>query len=684
MKDHPNSGLYWASLGVIFLVFILATFLRVPFGWGVNFLKFYPLIIGIAVAILFVLLAIPAVSESVYRGLIKTSEILKTGKNIRCGFLMLFIFAALIAFYALRTATTFLGDGQVRLNEIAFGRIFLPTEFLDFLLHSVLFHEILFPYALRPIVGYQIISIASGALFIFGVYRLSRYLFPDSFLIGFIILFSSGILALFFGYIESYSIIAALLPFIFLEGLKAAVDPARYKRYLLLYLLAGLIHSVALLLLAPSLVFILLRRFDTKRNRESEHTGLLLVGLLGLLILLFIARYFQLPGFMRYILAVLPNLNSPQAILTERHLTNLLNWIFLAALPIIIMLPDLLSKWGRPVKPSISTRYGLWIALPAFLFIFIMTPQLGGPRDWDLFAIPAFILLMGIVTAYTELGQKSLPAAIIPAAFLSLVLTFAFAGINHSVSMSATRFAEIIEVQKFRDLFNEYSLLSSYAGDHNAIKGRRLEFTLKSWEEAPHTEIDTMRTLLKLGAAYNALGKSGAALHYFQRSLSIDSMNLVALHYLIEYYRFLGKFPELTHLAITTEEIFRNNARGQMEAGMLYFELDDTANGQACLRRAYLLDSADIFVMVNYGVMQLRQSRFPDAVRILERAVRKTPKYYTANFNLALAYLGAQNYSQAAEYLARAEKLASTPAESIRVAIFKKDSGKSGDFAKDY
>ena len=105
-------------------------------------------------------------------------------------------------------------------------------------------------------------------VFVFGVFRLARYLAPKQSWVGFLVMVSSGVLVLFFGYVESYSIIAAMLPYIFLAGLKAFDGNGSRINYLILCVLGALVHSVAVILFFPGLVVMSL---DTK-NESGEST----------------------------------------------------------------------------------------------------------------------------------------------------------------------------------------------------------------------------------------------------------------------------------------------------------------------------------------------------------------------------------------------------------------------------
>ena len=155
-------------------------------------------------------------------------------------------------------------------------------------------------------------------------------------------------------------------------------------------------------------------------------------------------------------------------------------------------------------------------------------------------------------------------------------------------------------------------------------------------------------------------------------SLTVDSSHLLTYRYLINTLRVGGRDNRLHGVAQTMLTRFRDNARGIMDAGILYAELGDTANANKCLVRAYALDSNDVFIMVNYGVHMLRAGMPDIAVGVLERAVQRFPNYFLANFNLSLAYATTSKVELARHYLDVAEQLAANESERLQVSRLRK------------
>ncbi|MEW5925776.1 MAG: hypothetical protein AB1746_17485 [Candidatus Zixiibacteriota bacterium] len=299
-------------------------------------------------------------------------------------------------------------------------------------------------------------------------------------------------------------------------------------------------------------------------------------------------------------------------------------------------------------------------------------PQLGGPRDWDLFVLPAFIILISSLTILSIGMDGRFPAAIIPAIAVSLVITISFIGINSSITKATDRFAEIIEVSKFNNLFKEYNLLNGYAGDHPEIADRQLEFALKAWEQPPPKKSDSSLILNKLGEYYTDHNNPAEAEKYLNISILADPFNILTYHYLINLYMIYGPTTEILNIADTIAARFPTSAKAQMDAGVLYMQYGRTESGHECLTRAYNLDSNDVFVVVNYGILFLHNKDFTEAVRLFQKAVNINSDYFKANYNLALAYAGLRDISMAMKYLELAESLAANNSEIMQVLDIKR------------
>ncbi|PKK82342.1 MAG: hypothetical protein CVT49_14285 [candidate division Zixibacteria bacterium HGW-Zixibacteria-1] len=655
-----------AALTII--VFASANLLHIRHLWGINLLGFYSSINSYLLISLVILILISPISKKVILLLERLNAIIRRNTNIRIIFYFIFIAAFFILSVLFKSATTFLGDGHLRTNQLTFDNWFLPTEFLDFILHAGLYNFIMKPIGYESVQTYQIFSSLCGVIFIIGIWKLSSHLFRESSVAAFLTIISSGVTVFFFGYIESYSLIAAILPFVFHSGLKAIDNSAYIKYFIILCITAVIIHSVAAFLLWPALIYVIVQGSTKYRLAMGKINKYMTFAGVAIIVAAYIVRAFWNTGIERYLLSILPSDSSPQAIFTIRHLLNIINWLCLAALPILAILP-LAFKSGIKLDDSNKAKahYAGWIIASSSIFIFFFVPQLGGPRDWDLYALPFFMILIASLAILSIRRGGQFPAIIISIVSVSLILTISLIAINSSIAKSTDRFAEIIEVCKFNNLFKEYNLLNSYAGDHSEMSDRQLEFALKAWEQPPLKKSDSSLILNKLGEYYMAHNKPAEAERYLNLSIQADRFNIFTYHFLTNYYSTYGTSADLLNLADAMAARFPTSAKAQTDAGVLYMQLGRAEKGQGCLTKAYTLDSSDVFVIVNYGVLFLQSQKYAEAVRLLQKAVNINPAYFKANYNLALAYAGLGDKAMALKHLQHAGRLAKSDSDTSQI-----------------
>ncbi len=644
--------------------------------WGFNLLKFYPVWLRF--------LALTLAAGALIISVVKHQNLEKTDKQSPGQTpektMSYWIPAAIgilltVSFFAFPSVTTFLGDGHLRTNQLRFGHWFLATEPLDFLVHAGVYRLILHPLGYQPIVSYQIVSAISGAVFLIGIWRFSKAVRRESTLSIqslslMVLLSSSGALALFFGYVESYSILLSLLPHVIVSAINTLDGRSGAYSFIALFALASLTHTLGAILLAPLAFFVLMTASERKPFPilAGKASRILSVTIgLGALLLVILAT-FRVANVDRYILQVFPTTSSTPAILTFRHWLNITNWLLLTALPVLPLLPNVFRRLKRrTIWDNKRVLVGVWLAIPALLFLLLFVPQLTGPRDWDLFAIPCYILfLSSVLIVVSEEHSFSIRPLIGPIA-ISWILLVALVGINHSVVRSTDRFADILHHTGERNLFKEYNLLSAYAKDHREIVNRRLEFLESAWAQPPYLKRDSVLTLNKLGDEYTKRGNYSRAHDMLQLSLKVDNSNLYTYHFLANLYHVSGKTQKISELAQYLATALPDNARGQMDAGQMFAESGNMAKAGKYFTRAYTLDSSDIFIVVNYGVYMLRTRRFTRARELLERATREKPDYFTARYNLALTYLSLNDKNAAKESFLQAEALARTPDERQQI-----------------
>ena len=217
-KAKCDINVSWVGFTIVIL-FLIASLFHVRRLWGINLPVFHSDFTIYILCGLVIIATIPPVTIKMMAGLNHLQTLIRKRKKFRVALFVSFaaVFFALSLYF--QSVTTFLGDGHLRTNQLTFDQWFLPTEFLDFLLHAAFFDFILKPLDYSPMQCYQIFSSLCGLVFIVGLWRLANRLFEKSATAAFLLLVSSGVTAFFFGYIESYSLITCFAPFVILSGI---------------------------------------------------------------------------------------------------------------------------------------------------------------------------------------------------------------------------------------------------------------------------------------------------------------------------------------------------------------------------------------------------------------------------------------------------------------------------------
>jgi len=262
--------------------------------WGVNLLSYMPPAWRWILPICALLILIPSISKacgSLFTALSRTIPpgLKRAGRYYRYA---LFSIMAGVLFWLLRVKTYLLGDSLLRAREIDMGAGFSFTAPLDFLLHV----QVAGFLNWEAFQTYALLSILSGMGFVFLLLLLADLMGRDGKerLLVFSVFISMGAIQLFFGYVESYSVVsAAILLYIFfsfgyLRNKHGLIPPV------LAFLLAFSLHLFAVTLLPSLLYLILSRRAGKKEKKQGNFAGLSLstgIVLLVVVALSLVQRY---------------------------------------------------------------------------------------------------------------------------------------------------------------------------------------------------------------------------------------------------------------------------------------------------------------------------------------------------------------------------------------------------------
>ena len=674
MKKQNHLPKIYFVLIIIFALNLGSVLFDIKQFWGVNIAKFLPdwwqWMIFLIIAISF----IPAVSQKLIDNLNKLARSIARSVKGQIAFLILISVTFFIFCLIYSVQTKFLGDGYLRIRQISTGKLWLPTEIGDFYIHAAFFRYILEPLGKDSIaLSYHIISALCGITFIIGIFRLASYLKSSQSILLFLIMFSSGVTVLFFGYVESYSILAAMIPFIILSALKAIDGSGRLHTLTILFLLAGLMHSAALIFISGLLVSTIVLYYADDTDRACRILCWLgFIAIAGIL-LLYIFRTVNIINTGMYLLPLFPYEGYDMGFFTLHHLSNLFNWLILSALAglpiwlsfIFIKVKNITDQSKRRIMMA------LFMLVPPAMFMLFFAPQLSGPRDWDLFSLAAFMFIPAGLIVYTARDDRSLPPTVIPAVLIAFGITFSLVGVNSSVIKSCDRFEEIIEVAKYKNLYKEYSILCNLSKGMPILHDRQLRYATKAWNEPPYNKKDSIFITGRLANIYLEKGDKNLAWKYINHLFAVDSANFGGHMFLIKYFREFNQQDKLPKLAERMVRIFPDNAVGLMNAAVIFLQDDQLDRGHIIMQKAYDLDSTDIAIIENFATLQYRLENYERCIELADRWIERDKLSFTAHYHSAAAYFKLNDLARSSKYLIRAEELANSTEETAMVQNLK-------------
>jgi tetratricopeptide (TPR) repeat protein len=258
---------------ILILSHLVTMYAAPAYMWGIHFYHFFPAWLGWVLTLATLTILIPGVGEFFFERLEAFAERMRKPfvewSENRTFFLLSIL--ALPVFWILRSRLHLLGDGYFRIGDLPVGRLHLQ-EWLDGLIHLMIYRVMgkLIP-SWTPELTYSIVSILCGGLFVFLALKLASLLARTDFgkVLIFFSLISLGSMQLFFGYVESYTILqVALLAYVFFAALFLSGRVSILPALLALVISVGL-HITSLILL-PSFVYLLTKTRISARGEEVQ------------------------------------------------------------------------------------------------------------------------------------------------------------------------------------------------------------------------------------------------------------------------------------------------------------------------------------------------------------------------------------------------------------------------------
>jgi tetratricopeptide (TPR) repeat protein len=588
-----------------FMIFIhaVASFFPEERLWGVNHLAYVFFIPRWIIVILAFFVLVPKVNKIFYNVIAAFFTLVeKSLKRINryCKYLF-FSLGSIIVFWVFDAKTHLLGDGSVRGNEIMAGTKLSVTEPLDFYLHALVYDFL----KLDAYQTYTLISCLAGAGFIFLSLCLSHLLGKENKekVLAFVVLVSMGSIQLFFGYIESYSLVYVgiltyfLFSFLYLKGRCGLFFPS-------LALLTSISLHLSAVYLLPSLVYLHL----VSSQKEKKHFNFKKILSVVFILLIVGAGFFILSkknpnptSVTAYLIPLAGGENDPYSLFSGAHLVDMINEQLLLS-PAGIILWAMVIFFARKIdfKDRVATFF-IIVTLFSFMFAFVMDPKLGYARDWDLFSTTGLgYTLLGIylwLNYFRQDKARKLNYMIIALSFTALFSTLPWIYVNAQEDQAVERFKALLDLDVKRSGYG-HEILAYYYRDKGLVNAETEE-----WTKALSI-VENERYVGNLGICYTELGRHQEAIVMFKKWIQMNPNSAIAYNNLGKALSQVGEYEEAKRQYQMALKVEPN-----------YF-------------KAYS----------NLGALLIQMGRYQEAFESLMSAIRINPNYFRAYTHLALLY----------------------------------------------
>ena len=503
----------------------------------------------------------------------------------------------------------------------------------------------------RP--GYQVLldgffygELLLGCGFIFMGYVLVRNLFEDIFarLLSLLFLLTIPYMELFFGYIETYSLVLFMLMLYSMTAVLVLREKASFSLLALLVTLHILVHYLTFLLL-PSFFYVMFQRFQ---KRQWLDVGLGLALMAGALVAVLAGVHGDIAMILpstpdRHYLAVgvdtgfMEAISNPYTLFSRYHAIDLFNCLVLLGLPAILLMTSPAVDAFPPLRADSRKAFTFFIMAfcPIGLFLGLAKFDLGMARDWDVCA--PYFLLLAIASVIFVFGRGIYPTTQ-RIATLIIMLSLIVSTLMFRVTGS-----HVPAIARYRSFFDGRNT-SAYAW-HNGSLNLAMYYhqtgdsraTVGVWEEyAAHFPSDDR--------AYKNL------INAIELRTSAAPADVAPV-----YEHWIAARP--TDLAAR-----KDYSQLILDAGNDCYASGDLEEALATYQRGYQLDSLNPDLANNIGSILAQTGRPQDAIAYLLRAINLRPDYASAHYNLSNAYLETGERVAAHAHLRQAARLGSKEA----------------------
>jgi hypothetical protein len=619
-------------LTCLFLVLVhaVASFFPKERLWGLDLLCYVPpffrwLLIGFGLLIL-----TPPANRFVADRLVKSLTLAENGLNRINKYYkyVLISLASFFPFWVFKIKTSLLGDASLRATEILMGTKFSATEPLDFYLHAQLSNLL----KLSPFTTYAILSCLAGVLFVFLILLLSNIIGKKKRekLLVFSILATMGANQLFFGYVESYTLMYVALVGFILSSLYYLKGKCGFFWPSLVFILSVSLHLSAIFLL-PSVLYLGVAKRSQELEAKSKVFSLMNIIRMASILLIICGGFFilrnynpQKPDLGSFLIFPLGANEDPYSLLSFSHLLDFLNHQLLISplgIPICFIFGLFFWKsrqrldWRKINFKKSEIVFLLMVSVCALVFALVVDPKLGYPRDWDLFAFCGLgYTILGIFLLLSVLKESELKRfRYITLALVStaLISTVPWIYVNATEKKTVERLTHILELDGKRSALGHEALAYYYRNY------RQKDKEIEEWKKAIAL-FEKPRYLKNLAVVYIEVGKYQEAAWQLEKILNKDPNDHLIHSDLGKVYVALGRYEEAKYQLQKAIELQPQNPIYYENLGLFFMNLKSYEESKEVFQKALQVDSSYFPNYRNLGYAYANSGESKEAIKYLE------------------------------------------------------------------
>jgi len=562
------------------------------------------------------------------------------------------LFCVFAVFYTLRVQGHYLGDSRMWIEVFeglqkglrpidsthihpVFGFV-PPNEALDAILHYHLYRLGHSVAGWAPEDSYLWMGCSAGLVYIAVSWRTACQLFRAMVnrLACFSALSSLGILQLFFGYVESYTLVTAAMSVYLLIGLKS-LERGKIGLAIGLFVLCCGLHLQALSLF-PSVLFILYRRFGLPPAFMPSRT-LVFAGS----IVSFLALVWAYATHYPFALALWPVDGGWEWwLLSPEHLLQLSNTVLLVA-PLTI---GWAIQGARGSRLDARSQFLAISAIGPVTVACIHNAYLGG-RDWDLLSFPAYPLTLLAISLFLrgrDRFQRALTVCVLQAP-LVLVHTLLWVGINASEELGVRRLGGLLDSGNLAPHYEAYTR-AHYMERHAGSPAAALPYVVEAIKKLPADDPEGMgaRYYKFLGSNLTSLLHLEEGRQAYAAGFGLSKALVETTSDIVDHTRWLladyGIARERRQAGLPMDNVSLHGTEARCRelmsqsptdklsllCGTIYVETGHQEQAQFLLRRGLTSESLALGCIGNTSLgKSLARSGNPEAVTVLREALSR-------------------------------------------------------------